>query len=343
MSDFLSRRQAARARAASFWQAWQQAGVPWHALSAGELAREGNRLLHGYFPEVSLQVADEDAAGQAFQVALSSANKISPMADAVLLAEAAPPLPFALQALLRRRPPAGLAQRRSAFGGADVRGSQLQVACSVGGGGLLVLAVRVENGLPPTHRGQHVAVWQLLADALGQWDLNVKVEAIELVAEMPAGAVPLTELPAVFDAMWRQDLGRNGVYPWAKHDYSVYEGQRAGGLRPPVLLRNESAAALLGRADMAWCVSLSCEVYDEMSLAWTAEIESAFGAAVGRDGQGIVTTAYTDLVEGAYQVCGMASSPEAALAAAEEIADRYVRLNARAACEFDPSWRHYRF
>ncbi|MDO4693372.1 MAG: hypothetical protein Q4A62_01925 [Eikenella sp.] len=343
MNDFLSRRQAAKARAASFWQAWQQAGVPWHALSAGELAGKGNRLLHRYFPDVSLQVAAEDGAGKAFQVALSSANKILPMADAVLLAEAAPQLPFELQALLRRRPAAGLAQRRSVFGGADVRGSRLQVACSAGEGGLLALAVWVENGLPTTHRGQHVAVWQLLADALGQWDLNVKVEGIELVAEVPGGAVPLPALPAAFDALWRDRLGRNGVYPWGKHDYSVYEGQRAGGLRPPVLLRNESAAALLGRADMAWCVSLGCEVYDDMSLGWASEIESAFAAALGREGQGIVTTAYTDLVEGVYQVCGMVSEPEAAVAAAEEIAGRYLRLNPRVACEFDPSWRHYRF
>ena len=38
----------------------------------------------------------------------------------------------------------------------------------------------------------------------------------------------------------------------------------------------------------------------------------------------------------------MVANPDAAATAAQEIAARYVRLNARVEGEFDPSWRHYR-
>lgn len=342
MTDFLERRRNARHRAEAFWRAWQKAETDWDTLPAAKWVGAANRLLHQGFPGISFQTVAEQADGRPFQVALSSANKTAPMADVMLLAEAAPKLPFQLQTLLRRRPAAELAQRKAAFGGADVCGAALQAACSADDGGLVRLDVSVADGLPPDHRGQHVAVWMLLADALGQWDLNVKVGDIALHSQVPEGAVPLVRLPETFDCLWRDGMGRNGVYPDGRHDYQVYEGRGRSNLPPPVLVRNESAATLIGRADLAWCVYIRCEAYDEMSLAWTAEIEAAFGARIGLNGQGITTTIYTDLVEGEYRICGMAADPETAFAAAQDIAARYERLNARADAEFDPSWRHYR-
>ena len=40
-------------------------------------------------------------------------------------------------------------------------------------------------------------MWLLLAQALGQWDLNVKTGYVELVEQPPQGALPLAELPAM--------------------------------------------------------------------------------------------------------------------------------------------------
>ena len=342
MADFLERRAADRRRAEAFWQNWLATAGNWHTLPAAQWLQRVNPLLHKSFPGISFQVVAENPDGQVLQVALSSANKTAPMADAVLLAETAPPLPFTVQALLRRCDPAQLPQRQAVFGGAAVDGARLQVACREDEGGLIKLDVCAGNGLPTDHRGQHVAVWMLLADALGQWDLNVKVGDIELLPQAPEQALTLAQLPAAFDALWRDRLGHNGVYPLGRHEYQVYEGSSGGDLPPPLLVRNESAAALIGRADMAWRVAIRCEAYDELSLAWAAEIEEAFSARVSLDGQGITTTIYTDLVEGECQVSAMVANPDAAATAAQEIAARYVRLNARVEGEFDPSWRHYR-
>ena len=91
MDDFLKRRQEVRQRAASFWQSWQWE-QPWQAGGGCvALVNSGNYLLHHYFPGVFLQAVSDYAvdAGAKFQVAFSSGGRLEPMADAVLLAEAA--------------------------------------------------------------------------------------------------------------------------------------------------------------------------------------------------------------------------------------------------------------
>ena len=108
MADFLERRAADRRRAEAFWQNWLATAGNWHTLPAAQWLQRVNPLLHKSFPGISFQVVAENPDGQVLQVALSSANKTAPMADAVLLAETAPPLPFTVQALLRRCDPAQL-------------------------------------------------------------------------------------------------------------------------------------------------------------------------------------------------------------------------------------------
>lgn len=344
MHDFLRRRQEARCRAAAFWQGWQWELLWQTKIGGTALVNSGNCLLHRYFPDVVLQEVPADGDTGCFQVAFSSGGKIMPMADAVLLAEAAPPdLPFGVQALLRRIPAAELMRRQSAFGSAVLTGKQLQVACRAGCSGLVRLQVFVnDDTVGMDGHDRRLAVWLLLAQSLGQWDLNVKTDTIELVEQVPPDAVNLAELPLRFDRLWCGEMGHNGVYPAAEPMFRLYRSDYAEGGALRVLVRNESAATLLGRADLAWRVSIRCEAYDEMSLAWAEEMGGEFAAQMSLDRQGILTTLFTDCLEGEYTASAMVADPEALLAAAQEIASRYGRLDARVDCVFDPSWRHYR-
>ena len=107
-------------------------------------------------------------------------------------------------------------------------------------------------------------------------------------------------------------------------------------------MRNESAASLLGRADLAWCLSVRCEVYDDMSQALARELAQEFSGCVGRHEQGILTAMLADAEKGEYTAFAMVAEPEGLWEKVREITARYERLDARADCVFDPSWRHYR-
>ncbi len=341
MDDFLKRRREARQRAAVFWQSWQWER-PWQAGGGVALVNSGNYLLHHYFPGVFLQ-AVPDAAAE-FQVAFSSGGRLEPMADAMLLAEAAPPgLPFGVQALLRRCPAAELPQRTAGFGQTQLCGSQFQVACAPGEDGLVHLQVFVnDNPIGTDADDRRLAVWLLLAQALGQWDLNVKTGHIEITEQPPQGALPLAELPEAFDKLWRARMGHNGVYPGGEAEFRVYGAENDDGEPARILVRNESAASLLGRADLAWCLSVRCEVYDDMSQALARELAQEFSGCVGRREQGILTAMLSDAEKGEYTAFAMVAEPEGLWEKVWEITARYERLDARADCVFDPSWRYYR-
>ena len=189
---------------------------------------------------------------------------------------------------------------------------------------------------------RRLAVWLLLAQALGQWDLNVKTGYVELVGQPLQGALPLAELPVAFDQLWRTQLGHNGVYPGGEAEFRVYGAENDDGEPAKILVRNESAASLLGRADLAWCLSVRCEVYDDMSQALAQELAHEFSGCVGQHEQGILTAMLADAEKGEYTAFAMVAEPEGLWEKVREITARYERLDARVNCVFDPSWRHYR-
>lgn len=109
---------------------------------------------------------------------------------------------------------------------------------------------------------------------------------------------------------------------------------------PAVWIRNESAAALLGRRENAWCLHITCEIYDTLSRNWTEEIRHAFTEAVRADG--VPTTLSSDWRAGRFQICAAVGNPDPLYAVAADIARQYPQIDAQADCVFDPSWAHYR-
>ena len=170
----------------------------------------------------------------------------------------------------------------------------------------------------------------------------MKTGYVELVEQPPRGGLPLAELPAAFDKLWRAQLGHNGVYPSGEAEFRVYGAENDDGEPAKILVRNESAASLLGRADLAWCLSVRCEVYDDMSQALAQELAHEFSGCVGQHEQGILTAMLADAEKGEYTAFAMVAEPEGLWEKVREITARYERLDARVNCVFDPSWRHYR-
>lgn len=353
MDDFAERRRAERRAIATFWQAWQQAQIDVRSDAEQGLKR-ANALLTAHFPQLLFQAAAPDDARQPLALAVSAANRIAPMALAQSLCRYAPPhLPFVLHEGIARVEPAVLASCQSKFAGAHLCADALQVACCDQGDGLVHLRVFADSDLPPEHSGLHVAAWLLLAQTLGEWDLNVKTGSIEFDRSPPEQAVALPQLAGHFDRFWVETLQHGGVLPPLPHTFVRYtemdeaaetptETESSQPPRLPALwIRNESAGVMMGSRQAAWCVRITCEVYDTLSHTWTEEIRQALAGVVAASG-GILTTVFSDWTEGRFQVCAAVGEPDAAYFAAQAVAKAYDRIDARADCVFDPAWQHYR-
>ena len=179
----------------------------------------------------------------------------------------------------------------------------------------------------------------LLDHIIGEWAAAVKIGAVDFCDGQPEDAFPLTELPQQLDKLW-QTLGRDGRYPEAEWQYTTYQCDQESGRS--LLIRNESAAPLVGRADMPWFVSVSCRLEGGDTLEQAYALQDAFEDAAAKNHEGIATLSVSNLGAGRRTVYAATANPLALAEAAEELCRRYAALGAEAVCEYDPAWEHYR-
>lgn len=183
--------------------------------------------------------------------------------------------------------------------------------------------------------------WIMLDHVVGEWDASVKIGAVDFTASPPEGAVPLYQLPSALAEVW-QGLGRTALYPEPEWEYAMYEVAEGEGQDALTWLRNQSATALLGRADMAWCVSVACRCGNPTELEQAYALQDALWAAAQARQQGIGTLALTNLSQCTRTVYAATSEPLALLKQAQGWCAHHAEVAAEAMCEYDPSWQHYR-
>ena len=144
--------------------------------------------------------------------------------------------------------------------------------------------------------------------------------------------------------MWQQ-LGRSGVYPQPEWEYAFAEVEENEEREQDQLLltRNQSANSLLGRADMAWIVWIDAELNDDDSVQAAYDLHEEFIGYAAQHQQGIDTLSVTNLSQGIRTVYATTSAPETLLPQAIALCEKYPQLNAKAECEYDPTWAHYHF
>ena len=140
-------------------------------------------------------------------------------------------------------------------------------------------------------------------------------------------------------------MGRDALYPEPEWQNTAYQRDEDEDKEQDalVLLRNESANGLLGRADMGWCVSVRCEINGEDELMAAYRLQDEFDAEACHQQQGIGTIAVTNLTRGERTIFAATGEPEHLMAKAQALCEQFAELKPQAACEYDPSWRHYRF
>lgn len=333
-------------QAHNFWHDWQSRHSEWAALDGAEFVQTANELLEQYFPDVAVEL-EGDLSAQIRTLVFTAHGMREHFPAVQVLTESAPPLDgFAVCAF---RQPVGLEQRHEFAIGMD--GFHLSAA------DVLVrldtwrempaldmaFAKDIEEDMMA--HAQNMAVI-MMDHILGEWAAAVKIDALDFVPHEGEGWQTLAELPEALDQHWRE-LGRSGLYPEPEWRYgqAVVGGDEDAdeGQDHLILVRNQSAAALIGRADMAWTVSVVCTIGASEDLERAYELQDEFEAHAVQGQAGIPTLTVTNLSRGERTVYAATCEPEVLLAAAEKLCARFADLNARAETAYDPTWQHYRY
>ncbi|MCG6503256.1 hypothetical protein [Kingella pumchi] len=317
-------------QAQNFWDDWQRQ-PPAADADPQTIADFGNRLLDTHCPDVHLEFDGSGASGCLIFTA-DGATANFPLVQ--LLADHAPAgLPWPVHAF--RQPSAGFAIEMN-----GLRLDPAQVSAAIG---LWHEHPALILGLPalPAEQQENAqrAALILLDHIIGEWAAAVKIGAVDFCNGQPEDAFPLTELPQQLDKLW-QTLGRDGRYPEAEWQYTTYQCDQESGRS--LLIRNESAAPLVGRADMPWFVSVSCRLEGGDTLEQAYALQDAFEDAAAKNHEGIATLSVSNLGAGRRTVYAATANPLALAEAAEDLCRRYAALGAEAVCEYDPAWEHYR-
>ncbi len=329
------------ANARRFWADWQQQEARLAALpDAVAFVTEANELLHRHCPDVVVELDGQPADG----ALVFSANGMLSSFPQVLSLTATAAEATQRSVLCFRQRVGASEQFAIHMNGVDLQVSDILVRCEEWQG---MPALEMAFAAPPSaerkETAQHLAII-MLDHVLGEWDSVVKVGTLDFVETVPSDAVPLHRLPEKLDAVWKA-LGRDALYPEPEWEFAAYQcdEDEEAGRDALVLLRNESANGLLGRADMGWVVSVRCEIDGEEALAAAYQLQDELDAEAGHRQQGIITLSVTNLTRGERTVFAATGEPERLMEKARELCQRFAQLKPQADCEYDPNWRHYRF
>ncbi|MDH6590781.1 hypothetical protein M2165_000670 [Variovorax sp. TBS-050B] len=327
------------AACAAFWNAVSERLPALQALPARELMEALNELLQPLFPELAVEVAGEPPA---FKLVLTAHGATAHFEDVMALARSSPKLAGVEVEAFRQRATEGFGMRMNDFelASADLR--VRQEPCD----GLVALEIAFAKPIPMDMQdhARHMS-FIMLDHVLGEYDFAVKVGPVDFVDAADEAAfdgVPLDDFAPAFDACWRDELGHTGIFPTGEHAWSGLEATREaedGREIEAMVMRNDSANALLGRADLGHRLSAAVPVASGEELAQARSYEDRLSALLQTHEAGCCT--HVVLEEGvrtvSYQVADAAAAITHAQALQEEM-DLPVTL----ALAFDPGWASYR-
>lgn len=326
--------------AEQFWQAFQAALPQLQTLPMPDFVEQGNELLRQFLPEMTLEQEGDWATGAT--LVFTAQGVWQYFHQVQTLVDTQPEnLPFAVCAFRQAMPDA----ENIAIGMGDLQLSATDILYQIGvwqempALDIAFTQDFTEEQLP---RAQNMT-FILLDHILGEWNSAVKIGAVDFVANADDDFEPLFRLPEKLSALWAT-LGRTGAYPQEEWQYGVAEVEEDEENEQDalVLTRNQSANSLLGRADMAWVVSVSCQLASGDDVEAAYDLQDQFNAYANLNQQGIETLSIMNLSQGVRTVFAATSEPDILLAQAEKLCAQFAHLQAQAHCEYDPNWTHYR-
>ncbi len=327
-----------------FWYDLEKSHTQLSSLPPVQAMELINTLLQRYFPKISAELqTTPDTVPQQYELIFTAHGAIEYFLDVMALAQAARPLALfsKVTAFRMRANMAGFEMRMNEF---SLSPTDVLIQHYADGGRA---GLTIWFGKPIAQdfidHAKHMT-FILLDHALGEYDLAIKIGVIEFASaelvEGMASLVALDQFPAVFDQFWRNDLKHSAVFPVGEHEWVGFTLTSQDDPDDVLIVqRNESAQALVCRADLAWRLQVEVELDNSAALEQVRSFEDQLSAALEHAQEGISTQIllHENVRTMDWHVCDIVT----AVAQAEAIASRFPDLQFNIDQEFDPQWRQY--
>ncbi len=335
---------ALRQNARQFWAAWQQQEAELSQLDDIDFVEQANDLLHQFCAECIVELEGIAPDSKELPCLVFSANGIRehfPQVQA--LAELAQTQRYRVRAF--RSPLAAVAPDFAIkMDGFSLRIGDIAVALSEWRM-LPALDITFTTPIPDDMRehAQNMAII-MLDHVIGEWAATVKIGALDFADSIaPEQAISLAELPEKLNKMWLE-LGYTGVYPEPEWQFGIHkieenENEEQDDL---ILMRNESAASLLGRADMGWVLYVEAQLSSKADLDAAYALQDSVEAEASLNQQGIFALSIMNMTEGTRCMCYSTSNPAGLVEKAFALCEQ-CPLPTTISCQYDPNWSYYRF
>jgi len=327
------------AACAAFWQAVSSRLESLRTLPARELMDGLNELLQPLFPKLAAEVAGDPPT---FKLVLTAHGAKEEFEDLMALVQSSPQLPGVKVEAFRQRWGKGFAMRMNDFelASADVLLKQEPYQ------GLVALEVGFAKPIPMDMQdhARHMS-FIMLDHILGEYDFAVKIGPVDFVEgddQASFDGVPLDDFVPVFDACWRDELGHTGVFPVGEHAWSGLRATRetdSGEEVEMIVMRNDSATSLVGRADLGHRLAAAMPVESGEELEEARTYEDRLTALLQNHEEGCCT--HVVLEEGVRTINFQVADAAAAITHAQSLQDE-MDLPVTLGLVFDPSWQSYR-
>ena len=325
----------------AFWQAFVQSEDELKSLPLRERVERANEILERHVSGLALEMQghESDAVHEVTATAHGDLERF-PMLQQ--LVDAAPPLKHHTVRAFRERTKHGEFGIRMGDFALDT--SDLLVACGEDDG-RVALQIRFDIEVPDDMQDHAQQMAYILLDhVLGEYDFAVKVGTVDFTDEVPdleAPWTPLQGLAAVFDAHWRDVLGRTGDFPDGEYEWQGMTLQASGEESEDTLVVtvNRSANAVALRPDLVHALTLDLPVPDRDALSAAHAFQDQAATVIEQPRLGILALVvarggrrravyYVNDVDGARDAL-------APLLSRESIAPDALEV------DYDPTWSRY--
>ena len=325
----------------NFWQELSNAQAQLDTLSTRDTMEAINAILQPLYPDLAAELQENsDSSNGKYDLIITAHGAVEHFQDVMALVQAAPRLElFSSVISFRARTDMGgfsMSMEDFSLGPADVLVGHYADAGRVG------LQLWFAKTIPQdfVDHARHMC-FILLDHIIGEYDFAIKIGPVEFMSEPAAqSTVALAEFPAVLDAFWREDLGHTAIFPSGELQWAGFELVSNTDPDDKLLVqRNESAMALVGRADMLWRVQVEVALDDKDDLEMARQFEDQFETLLIHSREGIPSqiTLHGNVRCMNWHV----SDNHSALAKAQKLAQNFAPLEFDIRAEFDPQWQDY--
>jgi hypothetical protein len=180
----------------------------------------------------------------------------------------------------------------------------------------------------------------MLDHMLGEYDFAVKVGPVDFVegGEL-SSPVALHEFAPLLDACWAGELGHAGGFPAGDHEWTGLDVESESTGEELLVLRNDSANALVGRADLTWRITVALPVPTQDALDVVREYADRLSGLLEPAQAGICSHVVLDNY--VRHMTWYVGDADAATRQAEQLLAQMQLQPEALQRGYDPSWQDY--